>query len=63
MLKMCWPQPHWNVATCAPSAAAIDNRKPRIDFSGTRMVRKVDVSRTKARPATTIRKTGNALDI
>jgi hypothetical protein len=28
---MCWPQPHWNIAICAPSAAAIESRKPRIE--------------------------------
>src|ERR1700746_940074 len=38
MPKMCWPQPHWNIATCAPSAAAIESRKPRIDVIGTRIM-------------------------
>src|ERR1019366_7050046 len=62
MPKMCSPQPHWNIATCAPSAAAIESRKPRIDLIGTRIVRNANVSRMNARPTTTIRKIGRALD-
>jgi len=62
MPKMCWPQPHWNIATWAPSAAAIESRKPRIDVIGTRIVRKANVSRMNAKPMTTSRKIGRALD-
>ncbi len=62
MPNKCLPQPHWNIATCAPRAAAIESRKPRIDLIGTRMVRNANVSRTNARPTTTIRKIGRALD-
>jgi hypothetical protein len=32
MPNRCWPQPHWKMATCAPSAADIESRKPRIDL-------------------------------
>ena len=46
----------------APSAADMESRKPRIEVSGTRMVRKANVSRMNARPTTTIRKMGRAAD-
>ncbi len=60
MPSASWNHPHWKTATWAPKAAPVESRNPTIDFSGTRMVRKANVSRTKANPTTTSRKTGRA---
>src|SRR6266853_2984816 len=62
MLNRLFAHPHWNTATSAPKAAKTDSRNPRMDVIGTRMVRKARVSRRNARPTTTIRKMGRALD-
>src|SRR5258708_33632095 len=62
MLNALMAHPHWNTATSAPKAAKTDSRNPRMDLIGTRMVRNARVSRRNARPPTSIRKMGRALD-
>src|SRR6266568_7142957 len=62
MLNWLFAHPHWNTATSAPKAAKTESRNPRMDLIGTRMVRNARVSRRNARPTTTIRKMGRALD-